>query len=166
MELYCFISSSGSKTNVSVDFKKSESCSDYINCIIRVLSYTIRSIMSFHNDIIYHFLIVIFPNFFSKHRESCACNIWKVFFKDISSTLSTFCFPTSNQSITPHTCFSKYISRYSKDISSMFEGKICSDKCSTFYSCFWYDDSVRECCYNLIANRKIEWLWLSSNRKY
>ena len=48
----------------------------------------------------------------------------------------------------------------------MIECELSGDESSTLRCCLRDDDTIRERCYDLIADREVVWLWLSSNREY
>ena len=160
------IFATSSQSNVPIDLEHRECHSDHIDRIFRVLTDTIRSIVSIDDDIVYHLLFWVVPYFFCEHRYRRTLQIREVFLEDIRRTRDTLRLTTSDESIGSHTCLTEYITRSCEHISPMIECELSGDEGSTFDRCLRDDDAVREGCHYLIADREVVWLRLCTDREY
>ena len=149
-----------------IDLEHRECHCDHIDRILRVLSYTIRGIITIYDDIVYGLLFWIVPYLLCEHRYRCTRQIREVFFEDICRTRDTLRLATSDESVSSHTRLSEYITRSCEHISSMIECELSGDEGSTFDRCLRDDYPIRESGYYLIANREVVRLRLGTDREY
>lgn len=139
---------------------------DHIDSILRILSYTIRSIVSIDDDIVYGLVILVCPYLLGEHRYCRTRQIREVFLEDIRRTRDTLRLATSDESVSSHTRLSEYIPRGSEYISSMIECELGCYQGSTFDRCLRDDDAIGECSNYLVADREVIRLGLGTDREY
>jgi hypothetical protein len=115
---------------------------------------------------VYILLLVAIEHLLREEGSRCHGEIREVFLEDIGCAHDTLRLSTSDESVGSHTGFTEDVTRYGEYVSSVVECELCGDEGSTFYSCLWYDDAIREGCYHLVPDREHIGLSLSTDGEY
>ncbi len=164
--LYYFILATATEPDISIDLQECQSHRDDIDRVVCILSYTIRGIISLGDRMIDISLLITVEYLLSEEGSGSHGDVREVFLENIGCTDDTLCLSTSDESVGSHACLTQDISRNCEYISSMVECELGCDEGSTFYSCLWYDDPIRECCDDLVADREHIGLCLGADREY